>query len=56
MNLISRFVSWIFEAGDNALGSDGEAYLCGAVDMIDLERRMRELDARRDIGPFGLNA
>ena len=56
MNILSRFVSWVFDASDNSPGSEGEAYLADAVDMNDLERRMRELDARRSIGPFGLNA
>ena len=56
MDFLSRLVSWVFDAGNNTLGSDSEAYLADAVDMNDLERRMRELDARRDIGPFGQNA
>ena len=55
MNILSRLVSWIFDASDNHR-SDAEAYLSGAVDLNDLERRMRELDTRRPIGPFGLNA
>ena len=56
MNLLSRLVSWVFDASDSAHLSDAEAYLSGAVDLNDLERRMRELDERRPIGPFGLNA
>jgi hypothetical protein len=56
MNLFSRFVSWVFDASDSARLSDAEVYLSGAVDLNDLERRMRELDTRRPIGPFGLNA
>jgi hypothetical protein len=56
MNLLSRFVSWVFEASDRSHLSDAEAYLSDAVDLRDLERRMRELDTRRPIGPFGLNA
>ena len=56
MNLFSRFVSWVFDASDSTHLSDAEVYLSGAVDLNDLERRMRELDTRRPIGPFGLNA
>ena len=56
MKLLSRFVSWIFDASESVHLSEAEAYLSGSVDLNDLERRMRELDTRRPIGPFGLNA
>jgi hypothetical protein len=56
MNLLSRFVGWIFDASRSTTTSEAEDYLSHAVDLNDLERRMRELDARRAIGPFGLNA
>jgi hypothetical protein len=56
MNLLSRFVGWIFDASQSTTTSEAEDYLSHAVDLNDLERRMRELDARRAIGPFGLNA
>ena len=56
MNLLSRFVDWVFDASRSGLTPDAEAYLARAVDISDLERRMRALDEHRAIGPFGMNA
>lgn len=56
MNLLSRFFDWIFDADASGDGGEVEAYLSEAVDLNDLEYRMRQLDRRRSIGPFGLNA
>jgi hypothetical protein len=56
MNLLSRFVSWLFDPDYATAQAAAEAYLSQAVDMNDLEYRMRQLDARRTPGPFGLNA
>ena len=55
MNLIIRFFNWLFEPRDGSSDAD-DAYLAQAVDMYDLERRMRLLDRRPAFGPFGLNA
>ena len=55
MNLISRLVGWIFDADDSATDRQAEAYLAEAVDIVDLERRMRLLDQRRAVGPFAQN-
>jgi len=56
MNLIHDFLSWVFDARTHDTPEADERYLSGSVDMFDLERRMREIDQRRAIGPFGLNA
>jgi len=56
MNLIHDFISWVFEAHTPDTPEADERYLSGSADMFDLERRMREIDQRRSIGPFGLNA
>jgi len=56
MSLISQFISWIFDPSDPPTDAAAEAFLAQAVDLHDLERRMRQLDRQRHIGPFGLNA
>jgi len=56
MNPVSQFISWIFDPSDPPADAAAEAFLAQAVDVYDLERRMRELDRQRPIGPFGLNA
>jgi Protein of unknown function (DUF3563) len=55
-NLVSQFIDWIFAPGDPDIDTRAEAFLAQAVDLHDLERRMRDLDRQRRIGPFGLNA
>ena len=55
MNLLSRLVDWIFDSSDSSTTAASEAYLAEAVDLHDLERRMRVLDQRRSFGPFGQN-
>jgi Protein of unknown function (DUF3563) len=56
MNLISQFFSWIFDPSDASTDPAAEDFLAQAVDLHDLERRMRQLDRQRGVGPFGLNA
>jgi hypothetical protein len=56
MNLLSRLVDGIFDSSDSSTNAATEAYLAEAVDLHDLERRMRALDQRRSFGPFGQNA
>jgi len=56
MNLISHFIDWIFEPSEPSNDPATDAFLAQAIDLHDLERRMRELDRPRRIGPFGLNA
>jgi len=56
MNLISRFIGWIFDPSDPQTDPAAEAFLAQSIDLHDLERRMRQLDRQRHIGPFGLNA
>ena len=56
MNLISRFLSWIFDARESAVDARAEAYLSAAVDLKDLEYRMRALDEHRSADPFGSGA
>lgn len=55
MNILANFISWIFDSQPTTQEGD-ERYLCGAVDIADLERRMRMLDERRSVGPFGQGA
>ncbi len=55
MKLINTFIAWIFDPHPTSLERD-ELYLAGATDMADLERRMRTLDERRPVGPFGQGA
>ncbi len=55
-HLVSQFIDWIFAPSDPGTDPGVEAFLAQAVDLRDLERRMRELDRPRHIGPFGLNA
>ena len=56
MNLIIRFFNWLFEPRDLIASPGDQAYLAGAVDINDLERRLDQLDHRPSFGPFGLNA
>ena len=56
MNLIAALIGWIFDPQQNNLQERDEKYLAEAVDICDLERRMRAIDERRPFGPFGLNA
>ena len=56
MNLISRLIDWIFDPHEPSADADAEAFLAQSVDLHDLERRMRELDRRRAVGPLGMNA
>jgi Protein of unknown function (DUF3563) len=56
MNLISQFISWIFDPSDPVADPAAEAFLAQAIDLHDLERRMRQLDRQRGVGPFGWNA
>lgn len=57
MNLItrslSRLLNWL---AFSQRKSSTDAYLAEAVDLPDLERRMRSLDRWRAVGPFGQNA
>lgn len=55
MNLFTAFIAWIFDPQPTSQERD-ERYLASAVDMADLERRMRLLDERRPAGPFGQGA
>jgi hypothetical protein len=57
MNPITAFINWVFDPiQTNPTESRDDKYLAEAVDMSDLERRMRVLDQRRPIGAFGQNA
>ena len=56
MNPITAFIAWIFDPQQVNVQSRDEKYLAEAVDIGDLERRMRVLDERRPFGPFGQNA
>ena len=56
MNLISHFLNWLFEPREAFSSAGDDAYLAAAVDMNDLERRMRQLDRGSAFGPFGFNA
>lgn len=56
MNLIASFIAWIFDPQQVNTQSQDDKYLAEAVDIGDLERRMRLLDQRRPFGPFGQNA
>jgi len=56
MNLITAFIAWVFDARHVNTQSRDEKYLAEAVDICDLERRMRALDQHSAIGPFGQNA
>ena len=55
MNPFTVLISWIFDPQPVAQDSDSR-YLSEAVDLCDLERRMRLLDQHRPVGPFGQNA
>lgn len=55
MNILSPLIAWIFDPHPTSQGRD-ERYLAESVDMVDLERRMRQLDERRPVGPFGQGA
>ena len=55
MNLFTAFIAWIFDPQPTSQERD-ERYLAAAVDMADLERRMRMLDERRPMGPFSQGA
>jgi hypothetical protein len=56
MTMIHDFINWVFAPRSPSTLEADENYLSASVDMLDLERRMREIDRRRPIGPFGLNA
>jgi hypothetical protein len=58
MNLFTAFIAWIFDPQPLSKEPQerDERYLAAAVDMADLERRMRLLDERRPTGPFGQGA
>ena len=60
MNPITHFIRWIFEARPQGTPENHERYLAGSADLLDLERRMRELEQHRPhhhvLGPFGWNA
>lgn len=56
MNPITAFIAWVFDPRQVDTQSRDDKYLAQAVDICDLERRMRMLDQRRPIGPFGQNA
>lgn len=56
MNLIHSIIDWVFDPDQTQARRADEAFLAESVDMLDLERRMRELDQRRAFGPFGSNA
>lgn len=45
MNAVLRFIKQLFSAPSQH--EQDEAYLAQAVDIYDLERRMRQLDRRR---------
>lgn len=55
MNLISSFIAWIFDPQPSCQ-ERAERYLADAIDLADLERRMRALDEHRPAGPFGQGA
>lgn len=46
MNLIQHFLDWLTESEEARERRVAEAYLAQATDRIDLEYRIRELDAR----------
>ena len=56
MSLISILVNLVFTPAQASAYDADTDYLSQAVDMTDLERRMRALDQRQPFGPFGLNA
>jgi hypothetical protein len=56
MNLIASFFAWIFDPQQANAQDLDDKYLADAVDICDLERRMRAIDERRPFGPFGQNA
>ena len=56
MNLIAAFIAWVFDPQQVNTQDRDDKYLAEAVDICDLERRMRVLDQRRPFGPFGQNA
>ena len=56
MNLLAALLSWIFDPQQVNAQDRDDKYLAEAVDICDLERRMRTLDERRPFGPFGQNA
>jgi hypothetical protein len=56
VNLISKFIGWIFDADQNNAQQRDESYIAASADLYELESRMRELDRRRPFGPFGMNA
>jgi hypothetical protein len=56
VNPLLRFVGWIFDPTESYADSWAEDYLSQSANLHDLERRMRQLDAQRHIGPFGWNA
>lgn len=52
MHYLSDFFSWIFDPAPLAAQRRAEQYLSQAVDLCDLERRMRLLDQNRGFGPY----
>lgn len=56
MKLLAKIFDWVFDPGYIHTQAYVDDYLSRAVDMTDLERRMRVLDERRPFGPFGMNA
>jgi hypothetical protein len=56
VNPLFRFVSWIFDPTEAHADTWAEDYLAQSTNLHDLERRMRQLETQRPIGPFGWNA
>jgi hypothetical protein len=56
LNPISKLIGWIFDAEQNNTQQRDEAYIAASADLYELEYRMRQIDRRSPIGPFGLNA
>jgi hypothetical protein len=56
LNALSKFIGWIFDADHSNAQQRDEAYIAASADLYELEVRMRQIDRRRPIGPFGLNA
>ena len=56
MDILSNFISWLFDAEEHNTQDRDAAYLADAADIYELEHRMRNLDRRRPFGPFGQNA
>jgi hypothetical protein len=56
LNALNKFIGWIFDADQSNTQQRDEAYLAESADLYELEVRMRQIDRRSPIGPFGLNA